>query len=150
MTEAGDSREDKRGSHQTRPLEPIPAHCKGWNEPGLVDTLAAGAQGPSASPAPLGLGFFTALERSNGEKGTSQSKTKWVFRLDGCLVPSWRCREIWDPLLPYESWPARVLHSTIRTPFCTHLSPRHTWLRGWLRPSRGEEHGGRIMQETWV
>lgn len=104
-------------------------------------------------PLPLwALASSQHWREAMGKKGpfTSQSKTKWVFRLDGCLVPSWRCREIWDPLLPYESWPARGLHGTIRTPFCTHLSPRHTWLRGWLRPSRGEEHGGRTMQETWV
>lgn len=150
MTEVADSREDKRGSHQTSSVDPVSAHCKGWNEPGLADTLAASAQGPSASPAPLGLGFFTALERNDEEKGTSQSTTRWVFRLDGCLVPSWRCREIGDPLLPYESGPAHGLHGTIRTPLCIHLSPRHTWLGDWLRPSRGEEHGGRILQETWV
>lgn len=48
--------------------DPVSAHGKGWNEPGLVGTLAASVQGPSASPAPLGLGFFTALERSNGGK----------------------------------------------------------------------------------
>lgn len=70
--------------------DPVSAHGKGWNEPGLVGTLAASVQGPSASPAPLGLGFFTALERSDGEKGTSHSKKRWVFRLDGCMVRSRR------------------------------------------------------------
>lgn len=67
-TEAGDSREDGRGGPPTSSPDPVSAHGKGWNEPGLVGTLAASVQGPSASPAPLGLGFFTALERSDGGK----------------------------------------------------------------------------------
>lgn len=47
-----------------------------WTEPGLVDTVAASAWGPSASPAPLYPGLLTALKRSGGGKGSFPEEDK--------------------------------------------------------------------------